>query len=60
MTDNRESFTVFGTPVENLSREELIEALRLVALELQNVRTERNRWKEAGDPLKYLMQGKQP
>ena len=44
-----------GRPVTELSREELLEVIEYCGAEIQKLTTDRNRWMQSGDPLKYLM-----
>ena len=46
-----------GQPIEDLTREELIEALNWCAQEIQEQREDKSRWMKAADPIKYLMAG---
>lgn len=48
-----------GKPVDELDRNELLTVISHLGAELERMRTERNRWMSAGDPLKYLMQKEQ-
>lgn len=45
-----------GRPMTELSRDELLEVIDWCAEEMQGLRKDRDRWFQAGDPLKYLMQ----
>lgn len=42
--------------IEDLDREELLEVVRFLASENQELRKQVDRWRAAGDPLKYLLQ----
>ena len=44
-----------GRPVNELSREELLQVVEYCGAEIQKLTTDRNRWMQSGDPLKYLM-----
>ena len=46
----------FGTPVEELGKDELLEVIAHLGKEVQQLREDRDRWRRAGDPLKYLLQ----
>ena len=46
-----------GQRIEDLSREELIEAINWLASELDEQRNDKARWMKAADPIKYLMAG---
>lgn len=48
-----------GTPINELTREELIEVINYCGDEIKKLREDRNRWFEAGDPIKYLMSKKE-
>ena len=45
-----------GRPLEDLTREELLEVVASVGEELKNVYEDRRKWQAAADPLKYLSQ----
>lgn len=47
-----------GQKIEELTREELLEVVRFCGEELQQLREDRARWRDAADPLKYLMGGR--
>jgi hypothetical protein len=47
-----------GKPIDELSREELVEALNWCGRELQEIRADRTRWMRSADPVKYLLQGR--
>jgi hypothetical protein len=44
-----------GRPVTELSREELLEVIEYCGTEIQRLTDDRNRWRQSGDALKYLM-----
>jgi hypothetical protein len=44
-----------GRPVHDLSREELLLVVEYCGAEIQKLTTDRNRWMQSGDPVKYLM-----
>jgi hypothetical protein len=46
-----------GRPIHDLSREELLQVVEYCGTELQKLTTDRNRWMQSGDPVKYLMAG---
>lgn len=46
--------TWMGLPVESLAREELLEVIVWCASEIKALHTELDRWREIGDPIKYL------
>ena len=50
-------FTWFGKTPEEMSREELIAAFKSAARDLVEVREDRKRWRDAADPLAYLLSG---
>jgi hypothetical protein len=47
--------TWYGRHVQDLSREELLQVVEYCGAEIQKLTTDRNRWKQSGDPVKYLM-----
>ena len=47
--------TWYGRPVQDLSREELLQVVEYCGAEIQKLTTDRNRWRQSGDPVKYLM-----
>lgn len=47
--------TWMGKPIDDLSREELIEVVNYCGNEIQRLTKDRNRWMKAGDSIKYLM-----
>lgn len=47
----------YGTKIDELSKDELIDALNWCAGEIELLRSDRDRWIRAGDPVKYLMDG---
>lgn len=44
-----------GTPVSELTRSELVDALDWCAGEIERTRVDRDRWRKAGDAAKYLL-----
>lgn len=50
--------TWLGQKLSDLSKQELIEALEYAVKEIEKLRQDRDRWRNSGDPLKYLMEGK--
>ncbi len=44
-----------GRDFNELSREELLDVIEYLGKELKEVREDRDRWFEAGDVVKYLM-----
>lgn len=48
-------FYWYGKPCSELSREELLEVIEHLASESGQLRADRDRWMEAGDPAKYLL-----
>lgn len=46
-----------GTPVAELTREELLSVVGYFEREIQSLTRDRDRWCEAGDPAKYLLDG---
>lgn len=51
-------FIWMGRPMEELTRDELLEAVEWCGREIQSLRADRDRWRESGDALKYLMAGR--
>jgi hypothetical protein len=49
--------TWFGRPIQDLSREELLKVVEHCGEEIQKLTSDRNRWRQSGDPVKYLMAG---
>ncbi len=43
-----------GRPVKELTREELLEVVEYCGRQVQELREQRDKWRAAGDPLKYL------
>lgn len=52
--ESRIPFTWMGLPVEGLAREELLEVIAWCASEIKALHAELDRWRESGDPIKYL------
>jgi hypothetical protein len=50
--------TWLGRPVDELTREELLEVVEWCWREILSLREDRDRWRESGDSLKYLMAGR--
>ncbi|MFN7610083.1 MAG: hypothetical protein ACK5QX_03975 [bacterium] len=50
--------TWFGRPIDELTREELLEVVEWCGREILSLRADRDRWRESGDSLKYLMAGR--
>lgn len=50
--------TWMGQKLEDLSKEELIKAIEYSAKEIERLQQDRDRWRNSGDTLKYLMQAK--
>ena len=50
--------TWMGQTLESLPRKELINALEYCAEQIENLRQDRDKWRESADPLKYLMRNK--
>lgn len=48
-----------GIPVDQLDKDELIKVVEWCGQEIQRLQKDRDRWRDAGDPLKYLLKGKQ-
>ncbi len=46
-----------GRSVEELTREQLLQAVSHLVLEVEQLRASRDAWRRAGDPLKHLMAG---
>jgi hypothetical protein len=44
-----------GQKVEDLTREQLIEALTGLHQDFQDLQADRDRWKRSGDPLRHLL-----
>lgn len=44
-----------GVPADELSREELLEVVCFCGQEIESLRQDRARWRDAADPVKYLM-----
>lgn len=44
-----------GRPVDELTREELLEVVEWCGREIEFLRADRDRWRSSGDSLKYLM-----
>lgn len=51
--------TWYGKPFDQLTREEMLDALNHCAAEIASLRGDRLRWQRAADPLKYLLNGEQ-
>jgi hypothetical protein len=54
-TNTTQISTWYGRPVNELSREELLQVVEYCGTEIQKLTTDRNRWMQSGDPVKYLM-----
>jgi hypothetical protein len=54
-TNTTQMSTWCGRPVHELSREELLQVVEYCGAEIQKLTTDRNRWMQSGDPVKYLM-----
>jgi hypothetical protein len=54
-TNTTQMSTWCGRPVNELSREELLQVVEYCGAEIQKLTTDRNRWMQSGDPVKYLM-----
>jgi len=54
-TNTTQMSTWCGRPVHELSREELLQVVDYCGAEIQKLTTDRNRWMQSGDPVKYLM-----
>lgn len=50
--------TWMGRPMTDLSRDELLEVVEWCGREMQSMRADRDRWRESGDAIKYLMAGR--
>lgn len=46
-----------GQPIEELTREQLLEVVLAIGEELKEAYADGRRWQAAADPLKYLSQG---
>jgi hypothetical protein len=44
-----------GRPINELTREELLEVVEWCGREIQNLRSDRDRWRESGSSINYLM-----
>jgi len=44
-----------GRPMDELTREELLEVVEWCGREIEHLRGDRDRWMQSGDALKYLM-----
>ena len=47
-----------GRPINELTREELLDVVDRCRLEIESLRGDRDRWRQSGDALKYLMAGR--
>jgi hypothetical protein len=47
-----------GRPMDELTREELLEVVEWCWREIESLRGDRDRWMQSGDALKYLMAGR--
>jgi hypothetical protein len=47
-----------GRPMDELTREELLEVVEWCGREIKSLRGDRDRWMQSGDALKYLMAGR--
>ena len=47
-----------GRPMDELTREELLDVAEWCGREIDYLRGDRDRWRESGDALTYLMAGK--
>ena len=47
-----------GRPMDELTREELLEVVEWCGREIERLRGDRDRWMQSGDALKYLMAGR--
>lgn len=47
-----------GRPMDELTREELLEVVEWCGRDIERLRGDRDRWRESGDALKYLMAGR--
>lgn len=55
MEQNKVSFWM-GRPVTELTKEELLEVVEYCGKEIVRLQEDRDRWRDAGDAAKYLMQ----
>ena len=46
-----------GRPIQELDKDELIQLIEYCGEEIKYLRKDRDRWRKAGDSLKYLMHG---
>lgn len=46
-----------GQRIEELDKAELLEVVNYCAAKIEALRADRDRWREAGDAAKYLMNG---
>jgi hypothetical protein len=46
-----------GRRIDELDKNELLEVVNYCAAEIEAIRADRDRWREAGDAAKYLMNG---
>jgi hypothetical protein len=44
-----------GKEIDTLSREELIEAVNWFSREMQTLREDRDRWRQSGSAIKYML-----
>ena len=51
--EKRESYWM-GTPISQLSKEELLEVIEELGKEIINLRNDRNAWMDVGDSIKYM------
>lgn len=54
METNKVSYWM-GTPITELSKEDLLEVVEYCGKEILRLRQDRDRWRESGDAAKYLM-----
>ena len=47
-----------GRPMDELTREELLAVIEYCGREIQTLRGDRERWRQSGDAIKYLMAGR--
>jgi hypothetical protein len=47
-----------GRPIEELTREELLEVVEWLWGDIQSLRSDRDRWRESGDAIKYMLSGR--
>jgi hypothetical protein len=47
-----------GRPMDELTREELLDVIAYCGCEIQSLRGDRDRWRQSGDAIKYLMAGR--